>query len=477
MKNSKLKILLHGLILPVAFLLGCADIGAEPVVPSAAPPDDVTIALPPEPVEPEPAEPTEPAVPEPSTVYKPFAGGHDDKFSLGDFDSPYLVQLDNYADFVADRSSIFLNGYSYEVAKVDYAGNTYVGVAGFAFNDYASFTSTNAELTIEMNLVAADGTYIASNETIASGLMVTGATNLYTWQDLQGMKHDLAADYSLKNDVTFPDKGNEGLAAAGFEPVGSSSSRFTGSFAGGGHTIANLSIERGSVNNVGMWGVVHDAGSVIKDFVVDHAGIRGNNSVAAVVAQLRSGMVSNVGVVSSAGSDVAGRGFVGGLVAVNSGTLHGYMTGAVSGTGNLVGGLAGQNNRTVIGYVTGAVSAGGTVGGLAGDNGGTVTGYVTGAVSGSGSVGALVGENYATVNGYWDESTTQASGAVNGAGLNYGAFNAVGISAVANVTFDEANNTYTDSDSGTRVFNNAAFLNHFTPTGNDGEWPTLNGTE
>ena len=250
-------------------------------------------------------------------TYKPFASEHDDKFSLGDFDSPYLLLVEGYTNFVASNSSILLNNITNGVFKTDYQGGTYLGIAGFSFNAYTSFLSTNDTLTIQVNLVEANGTYTLSNQTVMSGLVVTEATNIYTWQDLQGMKHNLAGDYVLMNRITFPTRGSKGLPPEGFEPVGVSDARFTGSFAGNDHRIVNLSIDR-SISFVGIWGVVSNANSVIENFVLDHSGISGADSVGAVVGSLSMGVVSNVGVVSSRSSNVSGTDYVGGLVGIIS---------------------------------------------------------------------------------------------------------------------------------------------------------------
>ena len=359
-------------------------------------------------------------------VYKPFASGHADKFSLGDFDSPYLVRLDDYTNFVASNSSVLLNNTAHEVTKTDYQGGVYLGIADFSFSDYTSFIGTNAGLTIKVNLVEANGSVI-TNETIASNLVVTEAASIYTWQDLQGMKHNLNGDYVLRNSITFPDKGREGLPPEGFEPVGDNSirdgsNRFTGSFAGNNHRIANFSIERPTRDGVGIWGSVSNINKVIENFVVDHAGIKGNDTVGGVAGRLGKGIIRNVGVVSSQGMSVSGNFDVGGLLGKNGNEarVNGYATGAVSGNFD-VGGLVGDNffSGTINGYATGAVSGNSQVGGLVGNNDGPearVNGYATGAVSGTGDVGGLVGlnKNDAAVNGY---ATGAVTGVTNVAGL------------------------------------------------------------
>ena len=478
MKNNRIKATLLAVVIFLGVLLTLTSCGAD----ETASPSGLSIV---------------------GVTYKPFASGHRDKFSLGDFDSPYLVRLDDYTKFVASNSSILLNDASHEVTKTDYRGGVYVGIDNFSFSDYTSFISTNTEVNIKVNLVEANGTYTLSNETIVDGLLVTGATNIYTWQDLQGMKHDLGGRYQLMNDVSFPDGGSEGLGVAGFEPVGDDSvgdgsDNFTGSFSGNNHTIVNLSIDRPMRDGVGIWGVVHDTNSVIKDFVLDHAGIEGLANVGAVVGGLTSGMVSNVAMVSRQNKSVSGTGnALGGLVGFNGGTVAGYATGRVSGTGDNVGGLVGFNGGKVVGYAIGRVSgndfvgglvgfssgAGATVngyatgavsgmesdlGGLVGYNEGILRGYATGRVSGTGiNLGGLVGRNLGTVNGYWDIGSSMRN-------TSAGGNNVVGISAIANVVYDSTADTYTDSgNSNTVVFTNAAFTNNFTLPGASATWPTL----
>ncbi len=338
-------------------------------------------------------------------TYKPFALGHNDKFSLGDFDSPYLIQIEEF-DF-STNGTIVLGGEDYPLVKTNYGGAAYLGISGFSFSNYLRFSTNevNDEALLTIVFHATDGTITTSME--LGKVSVSAPTDIYTWMDLQGMKHDLAARYVLRTNITFPDKGSKGLGAAGFEPVGDgeinsltgvvTGDPFTGSFAGGGHRIANLSIDRDDRDKVGIWGVVDGADSVIKDFVLDHGGIAGDWNVGGVVGYLATGMVSNIGVVSSQRMSVAGAGSeIGGLVGYNDGgTVHGYVTADVSGASD-VGGLVGYNDGGgVHGYVTADVSGTGygNVGGLVGGNDGTVTGYATGAVSGTASVGGLVGGN------------------------------------------------------------------------------------
>ncbi len=574
-------------------LLGCSGKAAEsitagdftpnetPAPPSTITPPPSTITAPPNPDKPLPEILVSPEVSKPEEVdlkkiiYKPFARKHGDKFSLGDFDSPYLVWVSAvYADFVVSNSNVFLNETPQRVAKTNYQGSTYLGIAGFGFIDYANLANDTSDLTIRIELIRADRSVVAV-ETLV-GLEVTKAHEIHTWMDLQGMKHNLNGEYELLDDIAFPSADREGLAPWGFEPVGSSNDQFTGSFAGNRHRIANLFISRdeamdendlmespqssqsptpagptgptgpaagGDTNEeflaglegmgflilnddvrpldrcldvdnldddlvasgedyksfVGIWGAVGDANSVIKDFIVDHVGIRGKNSVGAVVGWLQHGMVSNVGMVSSRNMRVAGNNKLGGLVGRNGGKVIGYTTGEVAGN-NQTGGLVGVNDLTgtVMGYTTGKISGNNRVGGLVGENSagcgsdsvvsGTVVGYVTGKVEGRHDVGGLVGHNelngkvigYSSgivdgdsntggflgylgngspyLNGYWDQKKSRQS--VYGHAIkdpenpelldardddDHRGVGISGISTIAHVVFNSKDNTYTDT--------------------------------
>ncbi|MHB8371025.1 MAG: beta strand repeat-containing protein, partial [Leptospirales bacterium] len=169
-------------------------------------------------------------------------------------------------------------------------------------------------------------------------------------------------------------------------PLGTSStSAFTGTFNGNGHTVSGYTIGTSTSNysgcDVGFIGYLGEGGTVM-----------------------------NLGV---AGTVYASGANVGGVVGYNYiGTVeHSYNTGAVSGVAN-VGGVVGYNYAGTVkcSYNTGAVSGGGTVGGVVGCNVGNdyYTGmvgvveisYNTGAVTGGGGgckVGGVVGWNFGTV--------------------------------------------------------------------------------
>jgi filamentous hemagglutinin family protein len=238
-----------------------------------------------------------------------------------------------------------------------------------------------------------------------------GAYNSSTHVDLQGINGGLSGYYALGSNIdasptaAWNSDGASTPTYAGFTPIGSSDTPFTGTFDGLGHIINQLTINRPALSSVGLFG----------------------NS---------SGAIRNVGLVNAS---VAGSKYgdpssplevaVGGLVGVNSGTItNSYATGNVSGdaVGGLVGLNAGSiNNSYSTSSVTGSSVTGskyGIGGGLVGVNFGAVTNsYSTGNVSGD-AVGGLVGVNiggdhYGIGSNNNTISNSYATGSVTGSGV------------------------------------------------------------
>ena len=249
---------------------------------------------------------------------------------------------------------------------------------------------------------------------------------------LQDMNTDLAANYALANDIDASETAGWN-SDAGFDPVGSSSSSFTGTFDGRNHTITGLHIDRGSSDYVGLFGQIQSNGEVKYVELVDVdvrgrdrvGGLVGYNNEATVSACYADGIVSgnryvgglvgenygenNNGVVSFsyANCEVSGVDTdIGGLIGYNYvGTVYNsFADGDVSGNEN-VGGLVGHNYEGTYWpgivekcYATGEVNGELVVGGLVGynDNGEVNNSYATGDVIGNSTVGGLVGHNYWT---------------------------------------------------------------------------------
>lgn len=208
----------------------------------------------------------------------------------------------------------------------------------------------------------------------------------------------------------------------GFMPIGNSSTRFTGSFNGGGHKISGLTISRSSSPYMGLFGYSKGA---IDSLGISDCNITGYMYIGVVVGyNYSSGAINN----SYATGIVSGLRYVGGVVGQNdSGSISNcHSTVSVSGTGDQdFGGIVGYNLFGTISncYTTGRVSGSSYVGGIVGQNAGPVRNcYATGTISGSGGVGGIVGRNsnYDTLRNCHATGNVSGSDGVGGiAGENY----------------------------------------------------------
>ena len=90
--------------------------------------------------------------------------------------------------------------------------------------------------------------------------------------------------YYLANDIDMTaatskngDYYNEGL---GWEPIGNSSTPFTGTFNGNGKKLIGLNIARGTADNIGLFGYVKNG--IIKNLNLENTNVCGNNYIAAL---------------------------------------------------------------------------------------------------------------------------------------------------------------------------------------------------
>ena len=230
---------------------------------------------------------------------------------------------------------------------------------------------------------------------------------------------------------------------AGFTPIGGIgdiSSYFSGIFDGLGHHISNLTINRPSSDNIGLFGYLD--GGTIRNVGLEGGSVTGNNAVG--------------GLVGSSGLWVYG-----GTSSVAYNTISNvYNTGNVTGSGAMVGGLVGDAYITTISYsyATGTVAGYGAAGGLGGRvvASSVSNSYATGNVSAVwDGAGGLIGYDIGTWMGpgpadyaIGTVSHSHATGTVTG-GVNVGGL--LGYSNIGLVTdsYATGNVSGTGSNGGT----------------------------
>ncbi len=240
---------------------------------------------------------------------------------------------------------------------------------------------------------------------------------------------DTCIGYELTADLYFDENRDGEITDAdaawwnggsGWEPIGSSTSKYNIDFQGNGRTISHLFINRPSSDYVGLFAYIDRSGRIRK-VGLESVNVNGHNYVGAVAGKVSGSVQSSY----STGS-VAANWSVGGLAGYldredsrTKGTIEtSYSNASVTATDNQAGGLLGYSKYGIIraSYATGAVSGGDLVGGLVGGSLNlSVSGsYSTGSVSATKQLqnvraGGLIGysQNPVTTNSYWD---TGASG-------------------------------------------------------------------
>jgi hypothetical protein len=137
------------------------------------------------------------------------------------------------------------------------------------------------------------------------------------WYDLDAIRENPAARYRLMNDLHSASPGYWAVASIvgdhqkGWQPIGTSTNPFTGSFDGQGYEISGLFTSRPDEDEVGLFGCVGE-----------------------------EGVINNVDVVNAT---ITGKQYAGGVVGNNLGTLSNcYFSGSVDGN-KCLGALAGLN--------------------------------------------------------------------------------------------------------------------------------------
>jgi len=214
---------------------------------------------------------------------------------------------------------------------------------------------------------------------------------------------------------------NEG---EGWVPIGTSLNPFQGNYNGGDFTISNLTINRPTLEAVGLFGRTN--GAIVTQVNLDNVSIVGMQRIGALVGYAL--FETHISFCSSSGN-LSGGNFVGGLVGnlyYASSISNSYSSANVEHngdgfqqTGGLVGRLLGGHLSNC--YATGNVSGDNWAGGLVGnstDNSSITNSYSTGFVTGVARVGGLVGESSDTelTSCYWNNESSGQSVSGGGSG-------------------------------------------------------------
>ncbi len=188
---------------------------------------------------------------------------------------------------------------------------------------------------------------------------------------------------------------------------------FAGIFDGNGFTIQHLTINAGTNDYIGLFGVLSPA-SQVKNLGFEDCNISGQGDYTGALVGFNYADITNC----HASDSLTGGGNVGGLVGYNeNGDFNScYSTVTISGN-SFLGGIIGENYEGIIThcYSTAVINGtGNSIGGLVGQNyGGSIRyWHSTGSVSGQEYVGGLVGKNYISGSIVFCYSTAGVTGTV-----------------------------------------------------------------
>jgi hypothetical protein len=220
-------------------------------------------------------------------------------------------------------------------------------------------------------------------------------------------------------------------AGAGWLPIGGDGNEFRGSLDGNGYTITGLTIDRPTMQFVGLFGQAWFA--AITDVRLEDVNVTGGDFTGALAGMAGSTEISGAFVSGNITSAQGERDYVGGLVGyagydtlINNSDTDVAVVG-VDHAGGLIGAVSDAvvNDSYATGSVEGAYAVGGLVGGI--ESGVQINdSHAHVAVSGEVRVGGLVGSVY----GYSVMRRSHAVGSVTGSGwlagglvglLSYGA--------------------------------------------------------
>lgn len=246
---------------------------------------------------------------------------------------------------------------------------------------------------------------------------------IYTIEEFLEFVNDVNSGKSVrKNKMLMTDID---LSTIDFEPIGNGDPYiYYGKFDGNNHTIKNLSVDRSSVWDVGLFGVVSPE-SEVSNIRLSNVNISGGGSTGAIAGRNYCGVVRDCIVES--GNILANDQNLGGIVGYNyDGTVSGCINNCdvESSGGGFVGGIVGFNEKgdvvecnnsgSVYSYgsdnlgTTGYLGVGGIVGNNL-DNASVIACYNTGSIKGSECVGGVVGRNYADVDICYNKGDVEAT--------------------------------------------------------------------
>ncbi|HUX49018.1 MAG TPA: GLUG motif-containing protein [Dehalococcoidia bacterium] len=290
--------------------------------------------------------------------------------------------------------------------------------SGYRFVKWTGDVGTVANVNAAETTVTMNGDY-----SIMAKFVSDDSETIWDWYDLDAIRNDLDGSYILMNDLDSTTPGYEelvspiGTGGVGWQPIGTSTQRFIGTFDGQGYGIFNLFTDRLTASFVGLFGYVGEGGIIENINLVD-AYVSGSSYAGGLIGRSYKGVITNCHCTST----VTGASYVGGLIGGMSSCNVSSSDTSGSVIGSYAGGLVGTSSSSIIenSYSTCIVTSGSYIGGLIGKESGDIVinnCWASGNVGGGQYVGGLIGyidDSGTTVTNSYSTSTVTGSYYVGG---------------------------------------------------------------
>ena len=304
----------------------------------------------------------------------------------------------------------------------------------FVYGQGAVAAGNTARLNVRAPVTLPAGNNFST--TLGSDGSVTNYTVITSMTSLQAINSNLTGNFALGSDLNAS-------GFAGYVPIGSSSTPFSGTFNGLAHTISNLSVST-STDNGGLFGYTDTAALITSLRMKNTYVSTGSRFNAGSLVGRNNGTIRDV--YSENVSSYAPR-QAGGLVGWNSaGLIESSATsgGSVSATfyaGGLVAYMTGGTVRNSYSNVSAGsnLEVGGLIGAM--DNGTVENSYAYGSLSGNfndvygpGGLTSYVVNSGTVSNSFWSTSATSAPGIRTGTLTGITGLNTAGLRTQSNFT-------------------------------------------
>ncbi|MGC9052870.1 MAG: PASTA domain-containing protein [Candidatus Hydrogenedens sp.] len=300
--------------------------------------------------------------------------------------SVYNIPLEEAQDIIISTSLT--------VGEISYQCSDTVGYGNVVTSD--PLPGWEAPLGYSVNLVVSDGPCPPPTKVLSSidELQLIGNSADYP----------LDGGYELSQDIDASNTA-EWNGRLGFAPIGNQYNPFTGYFDGKGFKIKNLTINRSSTDNIGLFGKI-SGNAIIKNLILEDVSISGKNNTGGLIGVCEGGAIINISVSGT----LLGKGNLGGISGLNqNGNISNCYANVIlsnSQNNSNTGGIVGQN-QDIVTQCYSEVNMNITntpfgAGGIVGSNDGNVS-YCTstGTIKASDNCGGIVGSNAWAISKCW----------------------------------------------------------------------------